>query len=90
MQLGRAFLPEEDRPDRRREVILTHGLWMRRFGGDPQILGRVLRLSDTAYTVVGVLAREFSPQSSQLPRPRTGRPPPPGASLVFPGLVSRR
>jgi len=61
VQLGRAFLPEEDRPDRRREVILTHGLWMRRFGGDPQILGRVLRLSDAPFTVVGVLPASFRP-----------------------------
>ncbi len=60
-QIGRTFLPEEDRPDRRREVILTYGLWMRRFGGDPQILGRVLRLSDASFTVVGVLPASFRP-----------------------------
>ena len=59
MQLGRGFLPEEDRPDRRHEVILTHGLWMRRFGGDPDIIGRVIRLSDSSFTVVGVLPAGF-------------------------------
>lgn len=61
MQIGRAFLPEEDRPDRRHEVALSHGLWMRRFGGDPSIVGRVIRLSDSAFTVVGVLPAGFRP-----------------------------
>ena len=59
MEIGRAFLPEEDRPGRRHEVILSHGLWMRRFGGDPNILGRVIRLSDASFTVVGVLPASF-------------------------------
>src|SRR5579872_956463 len=62
MQLGRAFLPEEDRPDRRTTaVILSHALWMRRFGGDPAIVGRVLDISTGHYTVVGVLSVEFEP-----------------------------
>jgi len=59
MQLGRSFLPEEDQPGRRNEVILSHGLWMRRFGGDPNIIGRVIRLSDSPFTVVGVLPPGF-------------------------------
>ena len=61
MQFGRAFLSEEDRPDRRYEVILANGLWMRRFGGDPRIVGRVIRLSDVPFTVVGVLPASFRP-----------------------------
>lgn len=61
MQLGRAFLPEEDRPDRRYQVILAHALWMRRFGGDPSIVGRVIQLSDHSFTVVGVLPASFRP-----------------------------
>jgi putative ABC transport system permease protein len=59
MQLGRTFLPEEDRPDRRYEIILSHGLWMRRFGGDSAILGRVIRFNEKSYTVVGVLPPDF-------------------------------
>ncbi len=59
MQLGRTFLPEEDRPDRRHEVILSDGLWRRRFGADPHILGRVIRLSETGFTVLGVLPAGF-------------------------------
>jgi putative ABC transport system permease protein len=59
MQLGRTFLPEEDHPDTRYEVILSHGLWVRRFGADPHVVGRVIRLSDRSYAVVGVLPAGF-------------------------------
>jgi putative ABC transport system permease protein len=59
--LGRTFLAEEDRPDRRFAVILTDGLWKRRFGGDPQILGRVVRFNEASFTVVGVLPASFRP-----------------------------
>jgi putative ABC transport system permease protein len=59
MAAGRAFLPEEDRSDRRFELILSHGLWVRRFGADPHILGRVLRLNESSFTVVGVLPANF-------------------------------
>ncbi len=58
-QLGRGFLPEEDRPDRRYEIILGHGLWIRRFGGDPKIVGQVIRLNESSYKVVGVLPAGF-------------------------------
>ncbi len=59
VQLGRTFLPEEDRPDRRYEVVLSDGLWKRRFGGDPHIIGRSIRLSESSFTVVGVLPAGF-------------------------------
>ncbi len=59
MHLGRTFLPEEDRPDRRYEIILSYGLWMRRFGGDPNVLGRVIRLNESSFTVIGVLPAGF-------------------------------
>jgi putative ABC transport system permease protein len=59
MQIGRTFLPEEDRPDRRFEIILSYGLWMRRFGGDPKVLGRVIHMNESAFTVVGVLPSGF-------------------------------
>ena len=61
MHLGRGFLPDEDRPETRYEAILTHGLWLRRFGGDPSIIGRTVRLSDRSYKVVGVLPEGFHP-----------------------------
>src|SRR5262249_45425960 len=45
----------------RYEVLLTYGLWQRRFGGDPGIVGRTLRLSDRSYKVIGVLPANFRP-----------------------------
>ncbi|HEY6320906.1 MAG TPA: ABC transporter permease [Thermoanaerobaculia bacterium] len=57
--LGRDFLGEEDRPGGRRVVVLSHRLWVRRFGADPHVLGRVLHLSGETYTVVGVMPASF-------------------------------
>jgi putative ABC transport system permease protein len=65
--LGRPFLPEEHVPGGRRAVIISHGLWKRKFGGDPFILDRAISLDGEPWTVVGVLPREFAPQL--LPRP---------------------
>ena len=45
--VGRAFLPEEDRPGGPRVAVLSNGLWRRRFGGDPGIIGRSVALSVT-------------------------------------------
>ncbi|HTS75155.1 MAG TPA: ABC transporter permease [Bryobacteraceae bacterium] len=59
MELGRAFFREEDRSSTRYELILTHGLWVRRFGGDPHVLGRVVYLNDASFTIVGVLPPGF-------------------------------
>jgi putative ABC transport system permease protein len=62
MQLGRAFLPEEDRLDRwKTVVILSHSLWTRRFGADPNIIGRTIRLNESSFTVVGILPADFQP-----------------------------
>jgi putative ABC transport system permease protein len=55
-RLGRGFLPEEDTPGTH-VVILSHGLWERRFGSDPQIIGRALNLNGESYSVVGVMPR---------------------------------
>lgn len=55
--LGRGFLPYEDEAPRRNAVVvLGHSLWMRRFGGDPSIIGREVMLSGFPYKVVGVTA----------------------------------
>jgi predicted permease len=62
VEIGRSFLPEEDRPDRKSTVaILSYRMWRDRFGADPAILGRILRLSDSDYLVVGVLPPTFPP-----------------------------
>jgi putative ABC transport system permease protein len=58
--LGRTFTPAETDPATAQPVaVLGYGLWQRRFGGDPGILGRSLVLNGQSHTVVGVLGPEF-------------------------------
>jgi putative ABC transport system permease protein len=57
--LGRDFLPEEDQQGRNRVIILSHGLWQSRFGGDPAIVDRAITLDGQSYTVVGVMPSGF-------------------------------
>jgi len=56
---GRAFLPEEDHPGRDHVVILSHDFWMRRFAGDPSVVGRGLILDGARYEVVGIMPAGF-------------------------------
>src|SRR5436190_3081788 len=57
--LGRTFLPNEDEPGNH-VVILSHQLWQRRFGADPNILGRTLTLDGHGFQVVGVMPPRFT------------------------------
>jgi putative ABC transport system permease protein len=54
-RIGRDFLPDEDQPGRNNVVILTHELWQRQFGGDPNILNQSIKLDDQPFTVIGIL-----------------------------------
>ncbi len=58
--LGRTFTPEEDTPGNDRVIVLEHGFWQRRFGGDPAIIGETVSLSDNPYTVIGVMPSGFT------------------------------
>jgi putative ABC transport system permease protein len=58
-QTGRDFFPEEDRAGGANVVILSHGLWQRRFGGDPNIVNQAITLSYRSYTVIGVMPATF-------------------------------
>jgi putative ABC transport system permease protein len=58
--LGRTFLPGEDEPGRDQVVVLKHSLWERRFGSDPNIVGRTLTLNSITFTVIGVMPPDFS------------------------------
>jgi putative ABC transport system permease protein len=58
--LGRTFTGDEDQPGREHVVVIGHGLWQRRFGGDSRILGATLPLNGEAYEVVGVMPPGFS------------------------------
>ena len=57
--MGRAFLPEEDQPGGNRVAIMSHGLWQRRFGSDPNIVGKALMLNGESRTIVGVMPANF-------------------------------
>jgi len=58
-QLGRTFLPEEDKEGATHVVILGHALWQSRFGSDSRIIGQSLTLNNQSYTVVGVMPSRF-------------------------------
>src|SRR5262249_35850642 len=58
-KLGRTFLPEEDKPGANRAIVLSEGLWQRRFNADPNILDKTITLTGNPYTVVGVMSANF-------------------------------
>jgi putative ABC transport system permease protein len=58
-ELGRVFVPEEDRPGAAHVVVLSHRLWTGRLASDPSLLGRSLRLDGEPYTVLGVMPAAF-------------------------------
>ncbi len=60
-ELGRNFLPEEDRPDRRYVVLLSYGFWKNKFGGRREVVGSKIWLNETPYQIVGVLPEKFEP-----------------------------
>jgi putative ABC transport system permease protein len=57
--VGRSFVAAEDAPGQPRVVLLTYGLWQRRFGGDSSIVGNTVTLDGNAVEVVGVLPADF-------------------------------
>src|SRR5690349_15374148 len=58
--LGRAFLPDEDKPSETgRVVVLSHALFQNRFGGDQSILNQAITLDGVKFTVIGVMPRDF-------------------------------
>ena len=65
--LGRLFLDEDDRPGLSGTAVLAHGTWMRRYGGDPHVVGRTITLNGQGYEVVGVLPASFSLPHEVLP-----------------------
>jgi predicted permease len=58
--LGRTFRPEEDRtPGTHPVTVLGYGMWQRRFGSDPRVLGRIIRLNGQPFTIIGVAPQGF-------------------------------
>ncbi len=73
---GRIFLPNEDQPNKCQVVVISHHLWQRRFGGDPNLVGKTITCTDMqprliswggddiknkVYTVIGIMPPEFAP-----------------------------
>jgi predicted permease len=57
--LGRTFTEEEDRDGAGKVVVLSHALWQRSYGEDPNILGKTVKLDEQPYTVIGVMPASF-------------------------------
>ncbi len=62
---GRVFTKEEDQPGREQVVVLSHGLWARRFGSDPAVVGRRITLNERPYDVIGVMPARFNYTANQ-------------------------
>src|SRR5690606_1395879 len=58
--LGRPFTAAEDRPGGERVIVLSHGLWQRRFGGDGSVIGTTVHVAGEPHTVLGVMPRDFT------------------------------
>lgn len=68
--LGRTFLTEEDQEGQDGVVVLSHGLWLRRFGADPSIIDKSITLDGRNYSVIGVMPSQFQyPPGAELWRP---------------------
>ncbi len=59
VMLGRTFTPQEDAPNGGKVVVLSYGLWQRKYGGNPKVIGQSLSLANEPYTIVGVLGKDF-------------------------------
>lgn len=71
--LGRGFVPEDDRQVPYACVILSDGLWRRRFGGDPHAIGKTLESNGRPLTIIGVMPPDsISPRASSVRRRNSG------------------
>jgi predicted permease len=59
VMLGRTFTKQEDSPNGGKVVVLSYGLWQRKFGGNPNVIGGSLPLGNEPYTIVGVIGKDF-------------------------------
>jgi predicted permease len=58
--LGRTLLPDDDKPGAPPAAVISHGYWVRRFGGSPNVVGKVVQANNVAVTIVGVIPPEFT------------------------------
>jgi predicted permease len=68
--MGRGFYDEENQPGKDAVAVITHSLWQRRFGGDPNILNKTISLNSITRTIVGVMPEHFNfPKGSEVYAP---------------------
>jgi putative ABC transport system permease protein len=60
VMLGRTFSTQEDAPNGGHVVVISYGFWQRRFGGNPNVIGTNVSLSNESYTIIGVLGQAFA------------------------------
>src|SRR5215213_8684858 len=70
--LGRTFLPDDDKPESPPVAVLSYGLWQRRFGGQPSVVGQQITLNGFKFSIIGVMPPNFQFHIKQ--RSGTGRP----------------
>jgi predicted permease len=87
--IGRLFTPDDDRPNGPAVVLIGYGLWQEHFGGDPDVLGKRLRLDSVPHTIVGVLPPHGEWQESRLWVPRQGDPNQQGQSYAAGSGIGR-
>jgi putative ABC transport system permease protein len=68
--MGRTFLPEENQPGKDQVAVITHSLWQRRFGGDPNILEKTITINTITRRVIGVMPERFNfPKGAEIYAP---------------------
>jgi len=68
--LGRSFYEEENQPGKDAVAVITHSLWQRRFGGDPNIINKTISLNSVTRTIIGVMPEHFNfPKGSEVYAP---------------------
>ena len=63
--IGRTIAPNEQGPNGQRVLVISHGLWQRRFGGDKAVLGQKVSLDDEPFTIIGVMPPQFRFEEQQ-------------------------
>jgi putative ABC transport system permease protein len=89
--LGRGFTEEEGQPGEANVIVLSHGAWQRRFGGDPGVLGRTVNLSGAPASIIGVMPASFyfPTRDAEFWVPLTISPANPPRGAHFLGVLAR-
>jgi predicted permease len=91
-EIGRVFRQADDIPNAPRVVVLSHALWVQRFGGDPSVLGQVVPINGEKHEIIGVMPASFRPAlltSAALWRPMRLNPANPSRNLAVFHTIGR-